>query len=111
MGQYIKIAPAAVSETASDFQSISEEASGTATHCADESITAATTNAGWASSAALADCAQQWEAKINSMVTSIGQVSEKLAANAADYTRADAECAQTFSQILGEFADNSWSAG
>ena len=96
MGQQIQIAPSALAQTSANIGSIMDEANGTAGHCADESITAATTNTGWASSAALADCARQWETKINSMVTAIGQVSEKLAGSAADYTKADAECAQSF---------------
>ncbi|HEX4224560.1 MAG TPA: hypothetical protein VHZ97_19475 [Pseudonocardiaceae bacterium] len=111
MSNYIDIAASAVSQTATDVQAIIEEASGTAGHCADESITAANANKGWASSAALADCARQWETKITSMVNTMAQVSDKLATSAADYTRADGECAQTFNEILGKFANSSWSAG
>ncbi|HEY4460204.1 MAG TPA: hypothetical protein VGN81_38200 [Pseudonocardiaceae bacterium] len=78
---------------------------------ADASITAAATNAGWASSGALDNCARQWESKISSLVRTMGTVGENLAGSSELYTRADTEIAGSFYRILGSFADNSWSAG
>ena len=111
MGDHIEIRAAKISETAGLFATLTDEASGMASSCADASIAAAARNAGWASSGALDSCARQWENKINSLVSTMGTVGESLASSSELYTRADAEIAGSFYQILGSFADDSWSAG
>lgn len=107
----IGVSPSGVNTVAQSIQSLADEATGNAGHCADASVTAALANPGWVSSAALTDCAQTWAQHIDGMVTEMGQLAEKLGTSAASYTKADADASTRFQRILTEFAQNTWSAG
>lgn len=107
----INVSPAAVHSVAQSVQSTVADATGNASHCADASQSAAQANPGWASSAALTDCANAWSKHVEGMVAEMGQLAEMLDASAASYSKVDAEASARFQQILQEFAQNTWSAG
>lgn len=96
---------------AQSVQNTVADATGNASHCADASRDAVKANPGWASSSALADCADAWSQHIEGMVTEMAQLAEMLDASVTSYSKVDAEASTRFQQILQEFAQNTWSPG
>lgn len=62
---------------------------------------AAGANEGFASIPAAVETALAWEVEAEKLATALRVAGDKLAANAAEYERADAACADGFQRILG----------
>ncbi|MDH6115958.1 type VII secretion target [Kitasatospora sp. GAS204B] len=98
----IQVHPDGVRGTARAVRAISDQASPTADHLLDDSLTVAQAQPAWQSSSALTTCATNWQARLNDIVGQLRAYSDQLNQSANSYDAADAEAGRRFQQAVAD---------